>query len=220
MAHRPRRSLHLDHVTDVPGDDDVRLVGLHTTGGTIECRWHEAPPGDTAVLWVFGAGGGFGGPAGGLYSRLSQALLRYTIAGLELAYRHPADLEPCVLDVLLGAAWLKSIGRTRVILVGHSFGGAVVINGGVFSREVIGVAALSSQSYGATDIADLAPRPVLLIHGESDEVLPDRCSRDLYRLAHDPKTLLLYPGCGHGLDACRDQLDRDLLAWILHVAER
>jgi hypothetical protein len=24
----------------------------------------------------------------------------------------------------------------------------------------------------------------------------------------------LYPGCGHGLDACRDALDRDLEAWL------
>jgi fermentation-respiration switch protein FrsA (DUF1100 family) len=78
----------------------------------------------------------------------------------------------------------------------------------------VGVATLSSQTYGAGAVGRLAPRPILLIHGEADEVLPDVCSRDLYRLAGEPKELILYPGCRHGLDECRERLDHDLLDWI------
>jgi hypothetical protein len=196
----------------------TRTLTLQTDGGNLHCRMHEQAPGDTAVLWVFGAGGGFNGPAGGIYPRLSLRLAADGVAGLELAYRHPARLDPCVQDALVGIEWLKRIGRPRVILVGHSFGGAVVISAAAASPDVVGVAALSSQLYGAEAIAHIAPRPVVFLHGEADEILPDRCSRELYRLARDPKQLHLYPGCRHGLDECREALDRDLLAWLTRVA--
>jgi pimeloyl-ACP methyl ester carboxylesterase len=37
----------------------------------------------------------------------------------------------------------------RVVLVGHSFGGAVVITAGAVHDRVAGVVALASQTYGA-----------------------------------------------------------------------
>jgi alpha-beta hydrolase superfamily lysophospholipase len=55
------------------------------------------------------------------------------------------------------------------------------------------------------------------MHGTADEVLPDACSRDLHRRAREPKRLILYPGCRHGLDECRAAVDRDLLAWLGEV---
>jgi alpha-beta hydrolase superfamily lysophospholipase len=122
-----------------------------------------------------------------------------------------------VLDVLLGVAYLASLGKTRVVLVGHSFGGAVVVNAGASSQAVIAVAALSSQASGTDTVGDLSPKPVIFIHGSADEVLSDHCSRDLYARAGEPKQLILYPGCRHGLDQCREALDRDLTRWLQQV---
>ena len=45
-------------------------------------------------------------------------------------------------------------------------------------------------------------------------------NRELYELAEQPKELVLYPGCGHGLDECREKLDRDLLEWLLRVTPK
>jgi alpha-beta hydrolase superfamily lysophospholipase len=103
------------------------------------------------------------------------------------------------------------------VLVGHSFGGAVVITAGAASEAVIAVAALSSQSAGTGAVPAVAPRPLFVAHGEDDEILPDRCSRDIYARALEPKRLVLYPECRHGLDACRDALDQDLTAWLRGV---
>lgn len=193
-------------------DGSVR-IDLVTDDGTISCRSFPASYGDSAVLWVFGAGGGWGGPARGVYARLGRQLAAEGTTSLEVAYRYPAQLRPCVLDVLAGVEWLASEDRKRIVLVGHSFGGAVVIQS-AGSKCVIAVAAMSSQLHGARNIGELRGKPVLLVHGQADEVLPDLCSRTLYDLACEPKKLILYPGCRHGLDECQDALDRDLLTWL------
>jgi fermentation-respiration switch protein FrsA (DUF1100 family) len=199
---------------EAPGQQRLRLL---TEAGAIDCRLQAAETGDAAVLWVFGAGGGLGGPAGGLYTRLGQRLRPRGITSLELAYRHPGRLQDCVQDVLLGLDWLGSEGRRRVVLVGHSFGGAVVITAGAATEVVIAVAALSSQTRGTEAVAELAPRPLLVAHGTADEVLPDSCAKDIHRRACEPKDLILYPGFRHGLDQCREALDRDLLGWLERV---
>jgi fermentation-respiration switch protein FrsA (DUF1100 family) len=202
-----------------PDGGGAERVLLDTSAGPIECRLHDARPGASAVLWVFGAGGGLGGPAGGVYARLGRQLASEGIASLELAYRRPGALRDCVYDALLGIAYLGTLGRTRIVLVGHSFGGAVVITGGAISREVVAVAALSSQTYGTEAVPKLSPRPLLVVHGQADEVLADGCARDIFRRAGEPKRLVLYPGCGHGLDECREALDRDLLGWLRQVTQ-
>lgn len=94
-----------------------------TDAGAITCRLHWSAAGDAAVLWVFGAGGGLGGPAGGVYTRLARPLREAGVTSLELDYRHPGRLDACVADVLLGIAWLLDQSKSRVVLIGHSFGG-------------------------------------------------------------------------------------------------
>jgi len=217
MQNKEIVKLELLDVQQEPVENGVEQVRLITNNGEIPGRYHTTQTGDSAVLWVFGAGGGLGGPAGGVYERLAERLAPQQIASLQLDYRRPGSLIDCVLDVLLGIGFLRSQGRRRITLVGHSFGGSVVINAGVASPAVVAVAALSSQMMGADDIAELSPRPVLLMHGSSDEVLSDVCSRELFNLAAEPKELVLYPGCSHGLDECRDSVDRDLLEWLLRV---
>jgi fermentation-respiration switch protein FrsA (DUF1100 family) len=86
----------------------------------------------------------------------------------------------------------------------------VVISAGALSPLVTGVVALSSQTYGTELVTELGPRYLLLAHGTADTVLPDRCSRQLYALAGEPKELVLYDGAGHGLDEVHRPL-RDLL---------
>jgi len=209
-------AITLQDVIHLPESETSERLQLVTSEGALPCRYHPAE-GEHAILWVFGAGGGLGGPAGGLYTRLGRQFRESGTASLELDYRHPGDLEDCLLDVLIGLAYLESLGKSRIVLVGHSFGGAVVINAGVTSDAVIAVAALSSQTAGTHAIGKLSPKPVIFIHGEKDEILPPACSRDLHAHAGEPKELILYPGCFHGLDQCQEALDRDLSRWLRDV---
>lgn len=204
----------LEDIVRLPDADGAERLQLVTNIGTMAGRLHLGDT-DEAILWVFGAGGGLGGPAGGLYTRLGDRLHKDEgVTSLELDYRHPGYLQECVVDVMVALGFLESLGKNRIVLVGHSFGGAVVINAGAISDAVIGVAALSSQTAGTEAVSALSPRPVLFAHGELDEVLPAALSRELYGRAREPKELILYPGCLHGLDQCRDALDRDLTRWV------
>lgn len=193
----------------------VEELALHTNAGIMAARLHPATPGAAVVVWVGGAGGGLDGPAWGMYPRLAGQLAAQGIASLRLHYRQPNYLEECVVDVLLAVQYLvEQRGYGDVALVGHSFGGAVVISAGALSPSVTAVVAMSSQTYG-TDLAPrLSPRPLLVLHGTDDEILPHRCSESIYERARQPKELLLYPGCRHGLDECRDQVDADVVRWL------
>ena len=210
-------NLQILNIDRHPQSSGVEQVFIQTDSGTINTFFHPVPHPDAAVIWVGGAGGGVNGPARGMYPRLAQELVPDQIASLRLDYRQPNHTTACVLDTLAGVACLKSLGFQRVVLVGHSFGGAVVITAGAQSAAVVAVATLSSQNAYTELASELAPRPLLLIHGTADRVLSPACSRDIYARAGQPRQLLLYEDCDHGLDECREQVDADLLAWIRDV---
>ena len=152
---------------------------------------------------------------GWLYPRMCQTLLGDGIASLRVRYRQANDLEECVLDVLAGAAFLEAEGVTSVALVGHSFGGAVVINAAAFSPAVRTCVPMSTQTYGAEPARHLGPRcSLLLCHGTADEILPPSCSEYVFRIAKEPKELLLKDGARHGLDEWADELPTILRDWI------
>ena len=120
----------------------------------------------------------------------------------------------CVLDTLCGVAFLQSEGIDRVALVGHSFGGAVVISAGALSPAVKAVVPMSSQTEDTEFASRISPRPLLLIHGTSDSTLPSSCSEEIYAEAKEPKELRLFRGAGHDLFAARDDIIDLLVTWI------
>ena len=134
--------------TGEPGES----VLLRTDRGDIQALLHPAQETQHGVIWVGGARGGFGRPGQGAYARLADVLRRDRITSLRLRYRYPNVLPECALDVLAGIAYLQQDHVQRVVLVGHSFGGAVVITAGAVHEHVAGIVAL-------------APRPLLVVHG-------------------------------------------------------
>ena len=174
-------------------------VWLQTDRGTIHAIRHPAPEARSGVIWVCGARGGFGGPGQGAYVRLAEALRQKGIVSLRLNYRYPDVLPECALDLLAGIAFLQQDRARPVVLVGHSFGGAVVIAAGVVTTHVAGVVALAPQTYGARLVGQLAPRPLLVVHGTADTRLPYTCGVQIYDWAQEPKQLVLYEGAEHRL---------------------
>jgi fermentation-respiration switch protein FrsA (DUF1100 family) len=48
-------------------------------------------------------------------------------------------------------------------------------------------------------IDKISPRPLLLIHGNKDDLVPVEHARKLFEKALEPKKLLIIPGAGHRL---------------------
>ncbi|MSQ42247.1 MAG: alpha/beta hydrolase [Dehalococcoidia bacterium] len=195
-------------------------VTIDTARGAVAGRFDEAPGAVAAVLLVGGADGGFDGPAEALYPTLAADLVACGVSALRLDFRlhrFPNDVEEGVRDALAGLHWLEQRGYARVALVGHSFGGAVVIEAGVRAANVAGVATLATQTAGAERVAELAPRPLLLIHGAADIRLPPACSVMLHRMAGEPRELVLIEGATHSLRQAREQVRARLLEWVCAV---
>lgn len=195
------------------GDAGEGLV-IRTSRGDIRAILHAASDAKRAVIWVCGARGGFGGPGAGLYAELSQEFTERGITSLRMDYRHPNEIQECALDLIAGINFLRAMEYGPVVVVGHSFGGAVVIAGAAFSDHVAGVVSLSPQTYGAQGAGMLSPTPLLVVHGKADTRLPFSCAVAIHDWAKDPRELVLYEGAEHRLDECRDELKDLLTRWI------
>ena len=208
-------ALQVHRVSAQPQEGGRLNVTIETSRGDIPGVLHPHEGGEAAVIWVCGAVGGLEGPANGIYPDLGDALVKEGLTSLRLDYRMPNHVLECALDALAGVSFLKGIGAERVALVGHSFGGAVVIAAGTISEEVKAVVALSTQTAGATGAGKLSPRALLLVHGGEDTRLPVQCSEMVYDWAREPKEIVIVPGAGHGLRECRDELFDLLKRWLV-----
>lgn len=194
-----------------------RLIELPTSRGPVGCAYHPVPGATAAVLAVGGTDGGLDGPADALYPDLAADLLAMGVATLRVDFRlrtAPGSVPEGVFDVQAGLAFLRAEGITRIGLVGHSFGGAVVIAAAVDAPDVVSVATLATQTAGTHRVAELAPRALLLIHGLDDIRLSPDCSRLLYQRAGEPKRLELLAGARHSLRQCREEVRRLLIEWF------
>ena len=213
-----RYTVELLGSSDAPDitEGDALGVRLSATRGDIACLFHPPKTGGngTAVVYIPGARGGFGGPANGIYNEVAHELAGRGMAGLRVDYRYPANLDESTLDVLVAVWHLASKGYERIAVVGHSFGGAVAISVARYTTHVRAVAAMSSQSFGAQDVVLLAPRPLLLIHGNCDGVIPPETARTIYDWAFEPKRLVMMEGADHGLREVRDDVRTLLLNWL------
>lgn len=206
--------LRLNRVAAAPGDiPGTFRVLLDTSRGEIQGVLHPVEGGTGAVVCVGGAMGGIEGPADSLYARLPAILESAAATVLRLEYRQPNDLNECVLDALAGCSFLRGIGAAEIVLLGHSFGGAVVIKAGELAPAVVGVVSMSPQLFGTREVDSLG-KPLLLIHGMADTILSHEASEDIYRRALEPKRIVLYGEAGHSLVQAKEQIDALLAEWI------
>ena len=182
--------------------DPLRLqLRLGTTRGDIEALLDVSDGQPGAVVFCSGAMGGEHeviGPGERVYERLAGELPALGVSTLRIHYRMAGEFEECVLDVLGACSFLSGVGAERVVLVGHSFGGAVVIKAGQILPIVCGVVSLSPQLFGTRQVEQLG-KPLLLVHGTADAILHHAASEDIYERAQEPKRMVLIPNGGHGL---------------------
>lgn len=198
----PLDALQVMASSDAMITETLRHVEMYTMRGLLTLLWHEPPAGvevqPGALVLCGGAMGGLLGPGDALYQRLGEEWSRRGVAVLRVSYRRPNDLDLCCVD--LAAAVQLAIGGAgaeKVVVMGHSFGGAIAVRVGVGLNEMVaGVVTFSTQSAGCEVAGGLSETPLLLFHGERDEILPIEAS-DMVRTIAGTGDLVRLPGDGH-----------------------
>ena len=145
------------------------------------------------------------------------------------------------LDAQTAFAYLQArrdVNPAHIVVFGRSLGGAVAIDlatrvpaaGLIVESSFTSLRAMMRQVLGGLPVPDLhqyeslnkigrVGMPVLIIHGEGDELIPVLQGRQLYALAPQPREWYLISGAGHNdtyLVGGQVYLDR-LLAFVTTV---
>lgn len=131
----------------------------------------------------------------------------------EAVYRHAIDelqIEPTRL-VLLG----RSVGSGPATDLAARFEvGGLIVESGFMSafRVITHVPILPFDRFPNLRNISRVDAPVLIVHGDRDEVIHPRHGRRLFAAAHDPKRMLEVAGAGHNnlIAVAGDQYYREL----------
>ena len=195
---------------------------VYTQRGLLSALIHEpstVPASPAAIVTCGGALGGLLGPGHGLYHVLGERWAARGVRVVRIDYRTPNDLDRCAHDLACGVEWARDAGATRVVVMGHSFGGAVAIRTAVvMPASVVGVVTLATQSAGCEVAGALDGRPLLLFHGDRDELLPPESSQMVQMIAGSGEVVMLR-GDGHVLGKSDDAIVQRLDDWLPAVLD-
>jgi hypothetical protein len=195
---------------------NLRHVEMYTRRGLMSLLWHE-PTGDAravGVVMVGGAMGGTLGPGDSLFFALGDALATVGVPSIRLSYRKPNDMDSCCVDTAAAVQLLVGSGADHVVIMGHSFGGAVAVRVGVGLTDMVcGVVTFATQSAGCEVAGGLHATPLLMFHGDSDSILPLEASEVVRAIAGTGDLHVMY-GDDHLLANSHDQMFETTMAWL------
>lgn len=211
-------ALHPLGTIEVEIGPGLRHRETYTMRGLLTVLTHEpnasATRHSSAVVACGGAMGGLLGPGHGMYQRWGEYWSARGVRFLRVGYREPNNLDLCAHDLACGVELARDAGAERVVVMGHSFGGAVAIRTAVvMPATVAGVVTFATQSAGCEVAGALAGRPLLLFHGEHDELLSPEASHVVQAIAGSGEVVML-PGDGHLLAKSDDVLTERLEEWL------
>jgi alpha-beta hydrolase superfamily lysophospholipase len=190
---------------------------LFTRRGLLTVLWHGPAQAAGAVVACGGAMGGLLGPANGFYQFLGDELAALDLAVLRVGWRVPNDLGLCTLDLAAVTELVCRRGAERVVTMGHSFGGAVAVRVAVALPAVVaGVMTFATQSAGCEIAEGIETRPLVLFHGDADEILHFSAS-EMVRMIAGTGQLVLLPGSGHLLTQASGILRTVVPPWVTSV---
>jgi alpha/beta superfamily hydrolase len=178
-------------MSSVPGQF---VVTIQTTHGDIEAVLVPVQGRTACVIFIGDEG------AQGVYRQLSEALAEECgISSLRLRPRVPGEFTEGLLDTIAACSFLKGIGAETAVVVGHSYAGAIAVRAGTISPFIRAVVAIAPQRYGTQGVEEMH-KPLLLIHGANDDVLPPLASDDVYQRANQPKEMIIIEDTGHSFE--------------------
>jgi hypothetical protein len=204
------------------GLPQAQVLKLKTSDSETLIAWHIAPAaGKPLILYFHGNGGGLE-----LRNERFQALTRTGYGLLAIEYRgyggssgSPSE-EGLHRDAEAGyeTALALGVAPKNIIVMGESLGTGVAVPLAV--RHEVGAVVLDSPFSSIVDVAAVhfwmfpvrflmrdqfrsdqeigkVHAPLLIVHGDRDDVTPIRFAEKLYALATEPKRFIRVAGAGH-----------------------
>lgn len=234
----PRGGLDLAPVeAGLPAAERLMLT---TSDGERLPAWHVAPeaaPGRVVFAYFHGNGGSLANRAR-LFRAMTargDGLLAVEYRGYAGASGSPSE-QGLLLDAeaLLAEAARRGYAQDRIILVGESLGAGVAVAlacaspnpfaGVVLDSAYESVLALARAAYPffpvrlalldawRSDLRIAGLRsPLLMAHGEADDVIPIASGKRLFDLAPEPRRFIAVPGQGH---VVLDLITQEMFDWL------
>lgn len=216
LAHTPAEARLAYEDVRFPAADGVSLHGW----------WVPAPGARTTLLWCHGNAGNIGDRVENLalfHDRLGVHVLLFDYRAYGQSDGAFDDLseDATYADALGALAWLRArpeVAATNLVYFGRSLGAAVAVelarrhppaalvlespftSIAQMSRRVVPlvpVGWLLATKYDSISKIGALRVPLLILHGEEDEVVPFEQGRRLFEAAREPKTFFAIPGAGH-----------------------
>jgi fermentation-respiration switch protein FrsA (DUF1100 family) len=193
-------------------------VEVSTADGIRVHGWHLRGPRSATLLYCHGNAGNISHripKLRALHDRLGLSILIFDYRGYGRSAGAP-DEAGTYADARAMRAWLRARGVEPVIYLGASLGAAVavalaaeeppaalVLEAPFASVQAMANATLPGAGwlfrtrYDALGTVGRVRAPVLILHGDADEVVPYRQGRAVFDAARDPKAFARIPGGRH-----------------------
>ena len=226
---------HRSLTPDVVGLSNVEVARLPTPDGETIIVWYApAQAGQPTILFFQGNGGEIGDRAGRFAAYQSQGLGVLFVSYRGYGGSSGTATEPgLITDGLTAYDWLRQRGvpANRIMLVGESLGSGVAVQLAA-QREVRAVALeapfssaasvaagvywwlpvrlLMKDKFDSIDHIAKIRAPLLVIHGELDEITPLAEGQRLYAAANEPKEMMVIRGALHNASFGRETWAREI----------
>lgn len=202
------------------GAVDLRLET--EDGETLQAWYAAARPGLPTILYLHGNGGEIAGRAErfAAYQAQGFGVLFVSYRGFGASTGSPSE-PGLVNDARAAYDWLiaQGVSPEAIVLVGESLGSGVAVQ--LAAERTVGAVALEAPYFSAADIASSTywwlpvrllmkdkfdsfayigkvQAPLLIIHGDQDDIIPLGEGQKLFASANEPKHMLVIPGGTHG----------------------
>jgi uncharacterized protein len=200
---------------------EAQEIGLPTSDGETLVAWYVAPRDDKPlVVYFHGNGDTLSWRTNRDRSLVADGtgLLAVSYRGFEGSSGSPSETG-FHLDADAAYAFAaRRVPTDRIVLWGHSLGTGVAVQ--LAAERKVEALILEAPYTSVVDIAAMrypfvpvrlllkdqfrsdlrigqVTAPLLVLHGERDDIVPIRYGQRLYELAHDPKRFVSFPKGGH-----------------------
>lgn len=183
----------------------------------VKYKYLHVPGNIGTIVTIGGTGGGFYGPSN-IYDDLAINVDKLKLSLLRIDV-FPDHMEGTI-NLMIGLSYLTKIGNNKpIVLIGWSMGGASIIQAAKIIQEnnmfeIKGLITLAGQSYGADPVSKLNNTPIYILHGTEDKCMGPIVAKSIYKMANEPKELVLLEGASHWMVERFDTLKLTVYNWI------